>query len=344
MRAFTDQRTTTHGVTLIYNGIAGLTAAGLLMSGALVMGTPSAALAATASPAGTALASAELATTAPATAAPVDVRALGADLVRAGTGKTIWSRKPSTKMPMGSITKMMTALLVVKSYDLTKPVTVTAAAVRYVRVHDGSSAGLIAGDVLTGRQLLEGLLLPSGCDAAFLLERAYTPTAKQFVADMNAEAVALGMLHTHFSNADGLPIPTEHSTYSTPADLITLARAVMAVPLLSQIVHQREYRVAKTGTNHAYTWKTTNLLLKGYPGTVGIKTGTTDAAGDCLLFEASRGGVTLIGVVLHADGPSIYRRFVMSARMLNWGFARFGLPPEQWQPPKSPQPQDLPGL
>jgi D-alanyl-D-alanine carboxypeptidase (penicillin-binding protein 5/6) len=325
---------------LIYNGIAGLTAAGLLMSGVLAVGAPSAAQAATASRAGAAAAA-----TARATAGgPANVRATGTDLVRARTGKTLWSRDLNTKLPIGSITKLMTAIVVIKDNDLTKPVTVTKAAVRYVRTHDASSAGLIAGDVLTGQQLLEALLIPSGCDAAFLLERAYALTAKQFVADMNAEAVALGMLHTHFSNADGLPIPTEHSTYSTPADLVTLAKAAMAMPLIAHIVHQKEYQVAAVGALHAYTWKTTNLLLKGYPGTVGIKTGTTDAAGDCLLFEASRGGVTLIGVVLDAGGPSIYRRFVMSARMLNWGFARFGLPPERWQPPKSPQPQDLPGL
>jgi serine-type D-Ala-D-Ala carboxypeptidase (penicillin-binding protein 5/6) len=249
----------------------------------------------------------------------------------------LWSRDLNTKMPIGSIVKVMTAIVVIKQNDLTKPVTVSQAAVRYVRNHGASNAGLVAGDVLTGQQLLEALLVPSGCDAAFLLERAYAPTAKQFVADMNAEAVALGMYHTHFSNADGLPIPTEHSTYSTPADLITLGKAAMAVPLIARIVHQREFRVHPVGaTLHAYTWKNTNLLLKRYPGAIGIKTGTTAAAGDCLLFEASRAGVTLIGVVLHADGTSAARRFTMAARMLNWGFGRFGLPPAHWQPPVVP--------
>jgi D-alanyl-D-alanine carboxypeptidase (penicillin-binding protein 5/6) len=318
---------------LTYNAISGLTAVGLLMSGALAIGAPSAAQAATGRPATTAPAS-----RAPATpGGPASVSALGTDLVRARTGKTLWSRDLNTKMPIGSITKIMTAIVVIKDNDLTKPVTVTNAAVRYVHNHDASSAGLVAGDVLTGQQLLEGLLVPSGCDAAFLLARAYAPTAQQFVADMNAEAVALGMLHTHFSNPDGLPIPTEHSTYSTPADLITLAKAAMAMPLIANIVHQREYKVAAVGaTLHAYTWKNTNLLLKRYPGTIGIKTGTTDAAGDCLLFEASRAGVTLIGVVLHADGTSAARRFTRAARMLTWGFARFGLPPAHWQAPAVP--------
>jgi D-alanyl-D-alanine carboxypeptidase (penicillin-binding protein 5/6) len=324
---------------LIDNGIAGLTAAGLLMSGVLALGAAPAAQAA-AAPAATGPATTGPATTAPATTAPAgpaNVRARGTDLVRAKTGKTLWSRDLNTRMPIGSITKMMTAIVVIKENDLTKPVTVTKAAVRYVHNHGASNAGLVAGDVLTGQQLLEALLVPSGCDAAFLLERAYAPTAKQFVADMNAEAVALGMYHTHFSNADGLPIPTEHSTYSTPADLITLGQAAMAMPLIARMVHQREFKVAAVGaTLHAYTWKNTNLLLKRYPGAVGIKTGTTAAAGDCLLFEATRDGVTLIGVVLHANGTSAARRFTMAARMLNWGFARFGLPPEHWQAPFVP--------
>ena len=199
---------------------------------------------------------------------------MGAALARAKTGKTLWSRDLNTKLAIGSITKMMTAILVIKANDLTKPVTVTSAAVRYVRTHGASSAGLVAGDVLTGQQLLEGLLLPSGCDAAFLLERAYAPTAQQFVAQMNAEAVTLGMTRTHFSNADGLPIPTEHSTYSTPADLITLGKAAMAFPLIARMVHQKEFRIHPVGaTQHAYTWKNTNLLLKGYPAPSGSRPG-----------------------------------------------------------------------
>jgi serine-type D-Ala-D-Ala carboxypeptidase (penicillin-binding protein 5/6) len=334
-RALAHQRTTTHGVTLnSYNGISGLATAGLLMSGVLAVGAPSAAQAAATVPA----------TTRPATpGGPANVRAVGAALARAKTGKTLWSRDLNTRLPIGSITKMMTAILVIKANDLTRPVTVTPAAVRYVHNHGASSAGLVAGDVLTGQQLLEALLVPSGCDAAFLLERAYAPTAKQFVAEMNAEAVTLGMTRTHFSNADGLPIPTEHSTYSTPADLITLGKAAMAFPLIARMVHQKEFKIHPVGaTLHAYTWKNTNLLLKGYPGSVGIKTGTTDAAGQSLLFEATRGGVTLIGVVLHANGPLTYRRFIMPVRMLNWGFSRFGLPPERWQPPKT-QPAVLPG-
>jgi serine-type D-Ala-D-Ala carboxypeptidase (penicillin-binding protein 5/6) len=340
-RVLADQRTTIHGETVnFYNGITGLTAAGLLMSGVLAVGAPSAAQAATAVAPGTAAAVARPATP----GGPADVLAVGAALARAKTGKTLWSRDLNTKLAIGSITKMMTAILVIKANDLAKPVTVTPAAVRYVHNHGASSAGLVAGDVLTGQQLLEALLVPSGCDAAFLLERAYAPTAKQFVAEMNAEAVALGMTRTHFSNADGLPVPTEHSTYSTPADLITLGKAAMAFPLIARIVHQKEFKIHPVGaTLHAYTWKNTNLLLKGYPGSVGIKTGTTDAAGQSLLFEATRGGATLIGVVLHANGPLIYRRFIMPARMLNWGFARFGLPPERWQPPKTPQPSVLPG-
>ncbi|MGH3199964.1 MAG: D-alanyl-D-alanine carboxypeptidase family protein, partial [Streptosporangiaceae bacterium] len=124
------------------------------------------------------------------------------------------------------------------------------------------------GDVLTARDLLEALLLPSGADAAYTLAGAYGPGLAAFVARMNAAAARMGMRHTHFTSPDGLPYPTETSTYST----------------------------------------------------AGIKTGYTDDAGHCLLFEAIRNGRALIGVVLDspATGPAAGAQD--AARMLNWGF------------------------
>jgi serine-type D-Ala-D-Ala carboxypeptidase (penicillin-binding protein 5/6) len=258
------------------------------------------------------------------------VLALGADLVDAGSGAELWSRAATTPRPIASLTKIMTALVVLRAGHLDREITVTRAAVRYVRQHDGTSAGLKAGDVLTARELLNGMLLPSGCDAAFVLATAYAPSQADFVAQMNARAAALHMDSTHFDNFDGLPMPTENADLSTPADLMLLARAALARPLFAHIVAQPNRSVPAAPEHHAYFWKNTNLLLGSYRGTIGVKTGTTAGAGECLLFEATRGGRTLLGVVLHANGARVARRFIMASRILNWGFgtpaASFAVP------------------
>jgi serine-type D-Ala-D-Ala carboxypeptidase (penicillin-binding protein 5/6) len=260
---------------------------------------------------------------------PQGVRASGADLVDASAGRLLWSRKLDVRRPMGSITKVMTALLVIRAGHLNREITVTRAAVQYVLRNGASSAGLKAGDVLTARELLDAMLIPSGCDAAYLLATAYG-TGRQpfvrrrsFVRKMNAAAAALGLTSTHFSGFDGLPIPTEWSTYSTPANLVRLGEVAMRYKLFRQIVAERRDVLAKTALHHRYAWTSTNWLLRTYSGTIGIKTGTTLAAGDCLLFEARRGGDTLIGVVLHADPTdSAWSRFAAARRMLSWGFSQ----------------------
>jgi serine-type D-Ala-D-Ala carboxypeptidase (penicillin-binding protein 5/6) len=254
---------------------------------------------------------------------PPGVRARGADLVNVGTGRALWGRQPGIARPMGSITKVMTALLVIRAGHLNRKIRVTKAAVRYVIRNDASNAGLIPGDVLTARQLLDAMLIPSGCDAAYLLANAYGPGRSRFVHQMNAMAARLGLTETHFSNYDGLPIPTELSTYSSPADLVRLGEQAMRYPLFRQIVAMRRYALPATRHHHRYVWQSTNLLLRYYRGAVGIKTGSTLAAGDCLLFEARRDRSTLIGVVLHANPTdSVFSRFKAARLMLNWGFGQ----------------------
>jgi D-alanyl-D-alanine carboxypeptidase (penicillin-binding protein 5/6) len=141
-----------------------------------------------------------------------------------------------------------------------------------------------------------------------------------FIATMNTTAQRMGLAHTHFSNFDGLPWPTERSTYSTPRDLIALGQAAMQYPVLRSIVDQQTYALAATPRHHAYLWHTTNMLLPDYPGTIGIKTGSTNAAGYCLLFEARENGQVLIGVVLHSSRSNDMAAFSDATKILNWGF------------------------
>ena len=283
---------------------------------------------ATAVPAGAASAAPAAAVSAPvsspraaaAAPRPRGVHAHGAALADASTGRLLWSRGLNAMRPIASITKVMTALVVIRAGRLGRHIRISAAVVRYVLRHDGSSAGLYSGDILTARQLLEGMLLPSGCDAALALATAYGPGWRAFVRKMNATARRLGMYSTHFANFDGLPWPTEHSTYSTPHDLVLLGEAAMKLAAFRDIVRQRSHLIGATERHHGYYWKTTNLLLGRYRGLAGIKTGQTAAAGYCLLFDARRGAATLIGVVLDSSDANPDARFTAAARLLSWGF------------------------
>jgi serine-type D-Ala-D-Ala carboxypeptidase (penicillin-binding protein 5/6) len=259
-----------------------------------------------------------------ASSSPSGVVAAAAELVNGNTGRWMWSRRLDAEHPMASITKVMTAYVVIEAGDLNRPITVTRAAVEYGAAYDPSEAGLHPGDVLTARQLLEGMLLPSGSDAAYLLAKTYGPGWPAFVRKMNATARELGMTRTHFANFDGLPWPTEYTTYSTPRDLLMLAKAAMKQPVFRQIVGQKSHWIGATARHHHYFWKNTNLLIGSYGGAIGIKTGFTNGAGYCLLFAARRGHQELIGVVLDSTGSDPNSRFTAARKMLNWGFSVAG--------------------
>ena len=252
--------------------------------------------------------------------APGGVKAKGAVLADAATGQVLWSRDVDTERPMASVTKVMTALLVLQGGDLGRQIQVPKAAFSYAWKYGGESAALRPGDVLTAQELLEALLVPSGADAAYTLANAYGPGLDAFVARMNATAAQMGMKDTHFTSPDGLPYPTETSTYSTPSDLLILGLAAMRYPAFRSIVDLQFYHLPKGRGHHAYWWDNTDELIGSYPGAVGIKSGYTDDAAHCLLFEAIRNGRTLIGVVLDspATGPAAAAQD--AERMLNWGF------------------------
>jgi serine-type D-Ala-D-Ala carboxypeptidase (penicillin-binding protein 5/6) len=256
-----------------------------------------------------------------AASSPSGVTAAAAELLDATTGQPMWTRSADVERPMASITKVMTAYIVIKANDLTRKIRVTQAAEDYGQAYGPSEAGLIPGDVLTTRQVLTGLLLPSGSDAAYLLATTYGPGWQAFVRKMNATARRLGMTHTHYANFDGLPWPTEYTTYSTASDLLKLAVAAMKLPAFRQIVDHQSYTIKANGQHHYYHWTNTNLLLGSYPGAIGIKTGFTMGAGYCLLFAARRDGTELLGVVLDSTLSDTYTRFTSAANMLNWGFA-----------------------
>jgi serine-type D-Ala-D-Ala carboxypeptidase (penicillin-binding protein 5/6) len=253
--------------------------------------------------------------------APAGVKAKEGILADAATGQVLWAKKAATELPMASITKVMTAYLVIQAGDLNRKIKVPKGVLNYVAKYGGESDALHPGEVLTTQELLYGLLIQSGADAAYTLAGAYGPGRGAFVAQMNAAAKRLGMDHTHFTSPDGLPYPTEFATYSTPQDLLTLGETAMRSPVFRSIVGMSQYHLAKGDGHAAHWWYSDNSLLRTYRGAVGIKTGYTDDAGHCLLFEAVRGGRTLMGVLLGSPPTGVNAAAQDATKVLNWGFA-----------------------
>ena len=246
---------------------------------------------------------------------PRSIAAHAAELANERTGQQLWGRRQYSPRPIASLTKVMTALVVVRSGDLGRRIRITQADEAYLGCCI-QGAGLKVGDVLTARQLLYAMLLPSGADAALALASSYGPGWRAFVGKMNANARRLQLVGTHFTNFDGVP----SSDVSTPRNLLLLGEAAMKLPAFSDVVRQQRYLLRAGPGHHRYLWLNTNLMLGSYPGVLGIKTGWTPAAGECLLFEAVHDKRVLIGVVLDSSPAKTGAIFSDAARLLNWGF------------------------
>jgi serine-type D-Ala-D-Ala carboxypeptidase (penicillin-binding protein 5/6) len=255
------------------------------------------------------------------TGAPRGVKAKSGILVDATTGQVLWSKDPGTPRPIASITKVMTALLIIQAGNLNREIAVPKAVIAYVAKYDANAVGLKPGQTFTADELLHMMLVVSAADAAYTLANFYGPGVPAFVAKMNAEAARLGLTDTHFTSPDGLPYPTETSTYSTPAELVKLGEIAMSYPEFRSIADMRVYNLPKGGGHTFYSVSTDNAFLETYPGAIGIKTGFTDAAGHTLLFEAVRNGRALIGVVLGSPPTSFASAAQDATKVLNWGFA-----------------------
>jgi D-alanyl-D-alanine carboxypeptidase (penicillin-binding protein 5/6) len=253
--------------------------------------------------------------------APSGVRAKEGILVDAATGQVLWARGENTPRPIASIAKVMTALVVLQTGGLNRKLAVPKSVTAYVARYGADAAGLVPGQVFTVDDLLHAMLIMSAADAAYTLAGAYGPGLPAFVGKMNAEAAKLGLAHTRFTSPDGLPYPTQTSTFSTPAELVKLGETAMSYPEFRAIVALRYYNLPKGNGHGAYWFTNSNELIGRYPGAIGIKTGFTDVAGHTLLFEAVQRNRTLIGDVLGSplSGPGAGARD--AARILTWGFS-----------------------
>lgn len=266
---------------------------------------------------------------------PPSVTARAAYVFDADLGWTFYAKDAGDELPMASCTKVMTLLLAVEDGSLSQMVTVGTDAAALVR-SDSSYMGLRAGEKLTLKDLLYGLVLPSGNDAAVAIADAIGGNVPHFVQMMNDRAQQLGMTHTHYMNPHGLGEPNH---YTSAHDLAILSGVAMHNPIIVQITSVAHYSIPATSTHKAYSLETGNDLLafarSPYPGAIGVKPGFTGDAGYCQAFAAIRHGHLIVGVVL--DEPSWQIRIVDMRALLDWGFSQEGIapapPPVSWSAP-----------
>jgi len=233
-------------------------------------------------------------------------------LLEAGSGRVLLGEGEHERLPMASTTKIMTALLAVEAGEaLDTLVTVPREAAGV----EGSSMHLAAGEKISLRDLLYGLMMVSGNDAAVALALHFSGSVEAFAERMNERAAALGCTDTHFVNPHGLHDPNH---YTSAHDLACMAAAAMGEPLFRELVGTPVYSTA-TG-DRARTFRTKNRMLTEVEGGCGVKTGFTKKAGRCLCFAARREGMLLIGAVLNA--PDMWGD---AKKLLDRGFAAFEL-------------------
>jgi len=234
------------------------------------------------------------------------VGAGGVVLMEAGTGKVLYASNAHVKLPMASTTKIMTALLAVERGNLDEIIPIPEEAVGV----EGSSIYLKLGEAMSLRDLLYGLMLSSGNDAAVAIAVTLGGSVPGFARMMNQRARELGALNTNFVTPNGLHDP-EH--YTTAYDLALISACAMGNPAFAELVSTQYHRATTGDTARAF--KNKNKILWQYEGGNGIKTGYTRDSGKCLAFAAARGGMQLIGIVLNC--PNM---FPDAMALLNYGF------------------------
>jgi serine-type D-Ala-D-Ala carboxypeptidase (penicillin-binding protein 5/6) len=268
-----------------------------------------------------------------------NVRMSSGILVDMGSGKVIWARHQRSSRAPASLTKIVTALLVLERANLDDHVDLTQEMLSV----EGARLEAQAGQTMTVRDLLWALLLLSGNDAATALADKTSPdgTIPGFVKLMNERAKQLGATDTHFKNPHGLP---ERGHSSTALDLATITVSAMQNPVFAEMVATKSHDVAwPDGTVH--TFENVNKLLTKYNGAIGVKTGYTTEAGRNLASAVTRDGTTLIAIVL--GSPSHYNE---TMDLYDWAFSNLealrSMPSKEasWIRAPTNQKQNLRGL
>lgn len=226
-------------------------------------------------------------------AQPPEITSRAALVIDADSGAVLYSKNADERLPMASITKIMTALIVLESLPLDTRVVVS----RNAHFQSGSVVGLQALETVTVEQLLYGLLVFSGNDAAVALAEKTSGSVTKFVAQMNERAQAMGLTNTHFKNPNGL---NQEGHYSSCTDLAALARYAMQNAEFRKMVDTPVYYFPHPTNPIPRELKTSNTLLEDFAWVDGVKTGSTPYAGYCVVASGTRDGVRLVVVLLGA--------------------------------------------
>lgn len=223
------------------------------------------------------------------------------------TGKTLYEYEADRRLSPASLTKIMSALVILEYGQLQDHATVSRRAAAAPKIH----LRLRAGQVFRLEDLLKAMLITSANDACLAAVEHVGGTEERFVELMNAKAGALGLADTHFSNACGFDSPTH---YATAADLAKLSEVALLHPVFKALVKEELEVISAVNVNRTFLLKTTNRLLGRIPGVEGVKTGFTSRAGRCLIAKVSQDGKELLLVLLHAN-----RRWNTAASLINYG-------------------------
>ncbi len=236
-------------------------------------------------------------------------------LMEEETGKILYEKEADTQLPIASVTKIMTMLLIMEEIDsgkltLADEVTVS----EYAMSMGGSTMFLETGEVLSVSDMLKGIAVASANDGCVAMAEHISGSVESFVERMNSRAAELGMTNTHFVNTNGLDADGH---YSSARDVAIMAREL--------IKHKKIFDYTTIWTDSLRDGKfelaNTNRLIRFYRGATGLKTGSTDLAGCCLCATATRDGMSLIAVVLGA--PTSNDRFSGATALLDYGFANY---------------------
>lgn len=237
---------------------------------------------------------------------PQELTARAATVIDNKTGITIYQKNPTLKHLPASTTKLMTAIVA-----LERCLPQTVVNVGYVQP-EGTKMGLATGDQITVENLIYGLLMPSGNDAAYVLAYSCADSYKSFITAMNKKAKELGMVNSHFANPAGYD---DKFQYSTARDLTKLSRAAIANPLIAKVVKTRSVVVNDVTGTKTYFLENVNKLLGVVPGLEGVKTGQTEGSLENLVTYTNRDGKGVITVVLGS-----HDRFGESQYLIEWAY------------------------
>lgn len=269
----------------------------------------------------------------------IDIDARAALLVESGTGEVLYEKEAHSRQYPASITKITVALLVLEAVDagqlsLDQLVEAHESAFEGLSIY-GSTAGIKAGEQLTVKQLLQCMLIVSANEACNILAEAVCGAGNvdAFIQKMNERVQALGCENTHYVNTSGLHDP-DH--YSSAYDIYLIASEAMKHDAFMEICNSKSAEIPETEHNQKHVLHSTNLLISNwrelgylYRDAQGIKTGSTEEAGYCLVSSAVRNGRTLISVVLGAekvqleDGKTLTKSFSETSRLFDYGFDSF---------------------